>query len=185
MTRHEMELEKSLTQDRDKNINLQCLMTTEESRTKDFDAKDPINDLHSMLEKITKGKSNLMKSKSHKDDTDDMKIIGPEIESKESQEASIRGNIDDVIESIGTEGEDKHAQGSPTTKNTDVADSGSDSDPGVPTVPNRPPGWKAKEDPVVEIPESVIVQYRLSVEEIREMDRFKNYSPGEPSKVCY
>ena len=36
----------------------------------------------------------------------------------------------------------------------------------------------------ISIPESVIVTYRLSVGEIRQLPRFQEYEPGEPNKVC-
>lgn len=38
---------------------------------------------------------------------------------------------------------------------------------------------------VVPIPEEMIVQNRVSLEEICNMPRFSNYSPGEPSKTLY
>lgn len=147
LTRHEMELERSLLRDctSDDRRKVMSSLTTVLDPRDTSQSNNPMNQLPEILENITKGSN---KEKSRRKRRQKNKNLSPESNVKypandEPQEE------EDSLEGVGE----------------------------VATCEPRP------RTPVPEVSLDQINENKLTIEEIRNMPRFSNYAPGEPSQV--
>lgn len=163
LTRHEMELERSLLRDcnsDDKRKVMNALTTVLDPRERTL-PNDPMSQLPEILENITKGssqgKSKRRKRKQkNKDPTSD--------------DIDMKGLASDGSGVVTTEGS-SFDSGNRVQEEEEIGD--------VATCEPRP------RTPVPEVSLEDIQNNRLAIEEIKNLPRFENYAPGELSKVLY
>lgn len=161
LTRHEMELERSLLRDcnsDDKRKVMNALTTVLDPRERTL-PNDPMSQLPEILENITKGssqgKSKRRKRKQkNKDPTSD--------------DIDVKGLPSDGSGVVTTEGS-SFDSGNRVQEEEEIGD--------VATCEPRP------RTPVPEVSLEDIQNNRLAIEEIKNLPRFENYAPGELSKV--
>lgn len=162
LTRHEMELERSLLRDcnsDDKRKVMNALTTVLDPRERTL-PNDPMSQLPEILENITKGSS----------------------QGKSKRRKRKQKNKDPTSDDIDMKGLPSDGSGVVTTESSSF-DSGNrvqeEEEIGdVATCEPRP------RTPVPEISLEDIQNNRLTIEEIKNLPRFENYAPGELSKVC-
>lgn len=201
LSRHEMDLERSLVKDDRASRNLSTTLTTEAKRKVYVHPDDPMNHLPEILASVTKGgKSRKRKRKRHIDDSQDEETccfpkertfyetvaIQAENSKKEAQSETQESRLQ--IEDIAS----SSSSGDRLTRNVEplVADnvdtfSKADSamDPTIPSPSDRSCVKGGQHDHVEWVPEEDIVTNRLKPEEVKQIPRFENYSPGTESKV--
>lgn len=159
LTRHEMDLEKAVTQDRDSAKLFHCLVTE-----KSFDSVDPdhpINHLDQIWKDVLSSKPTCRRR-------------------KRKRAAAAVTSCDDSCEmtikvSSGSGSEE-------TTKCLQDEESGKILCHGR-LQSQSSDGSKQQKCDIEPVPIEVIERYRLSVEQIKQIPRFQNYSAGTPSPV--
>ena len=146
LTRHEMELERSLLRDctSDDRRKVMSSLTTVLDPRDTTQSNNPMNQLPEILENITKGSN---KEKSRRKRRQKNKNSSPEPHLK--YPANDESPEEDSLEGVGE----------------------------VATCEPRP------RTPVPEVSLEQIKENKLTIEEIRNIPRFSNYAPGEPSQV--
>jgi len=162
LTRHEMDLEKAVTQDRDSAKLFHCLVTE-----KSFDSVDldhPINHLDQIWKDVLSSKPTCRRRKRKRaaasvttcDDTCEMKIKVSSGSGSEETNTKSKNEQDEESGKILCHGR--------------LPSQSSD-------------GSKQQKCDIEPVPIEVIERYRLSVEQIKQIPRFQNYSAGTPSPV--
>lgn len=177
MSRQEMDLEQAITKNREKSKHLACLVT-DGSRSGAIDPNHPINHLEEILEKV----SSQLTSRAKRRKSD--------------------GNRPNCTKEVG-EVLQEHGMRRSSGKRSGLDSEESDSDEIMIQenfdVPSRPEGWQKVSEAVVllpdgtkaiqgnieSIPEDIIQRYKLTVEQIRALPRFKDYMPGKPNQVRF
>lgn len=163
LTRHEMELERSLLRDcnsDDKKKVMNALTTVLDPRERTL-PNDPMSQLPEILENITKGSSQ-GKSKRRKRKQKNKEPTSDEIDMK--------GLPSDGSRVVTTESSTFDSSTNRVQEEGEIVD--------VATCKPRP------RNPVPEVSLEDIQNNRLAIEEIKNLPRFENYAPGELSKVC-
>lgn len=163
LTRHEMELERSLLRDcnsDDKKKVMNALTTVLDPRESTL-PNDPMSQLPEILENITKGSSQ-GKSKRRKRKQKNKEPTSDEID--------IKGLPSDGSRVVTTESSTFDSSTNRVQEEGEIGD--------VATCKPRP------RNPVPEVSLEDIQNNRLAIEEIKNLPRFENYAPGELSKVC-
>lgn len=163
LTRHEMELERSLLRDcnsDDKKKVMNALTTVLDPRERTL-PNDPMSQLPEILENITKGSSQ-GKSKRRKRKQKNKEPTSDEIDMK--------GLPSDGSRVVTTESSTFDSSTNRVQEEGEIGD--------VATCKPRP------RNPVPEVSLEDIQNNRLAIEEIKNLPRFENYAPGEHSKVC-
>ena len=179
MTRHERELEASISHDVEKAKLLSCLMSTVAKETDFDDPKHPINHLDSMMENI------LQKQQV-------VKIETPEPSKYECCEKCDSYKREQATKPlVDAKGRLYVPADTTSEKRTENLPEYDDVAELVPFGPQPLQKFQCNADcsftlidDVESTPEEDIVQHRLSMEQIRELPRFHNYEAGEPNKVC-
>eukprot|EP00105_Crassostrea_gigas_P021501 XP_011440658.1 PREDICTED: RNA-binding protein 41-like isoform X2 [Crassostrea gigas] len=164
LTRHEMELERSLLRDcnsDDKKKVMNALTTVFDPRERTL-PNDPMSQLPEILENITKGSSQ-GKSKRHKRKQKNKEPTSDEIDMK--------GLPSDGSRVVTTESSTFDSSTNRVQEEGEIVD--------VATCKPRP------RNPVPEVSLEDIQNNRLAIEEIKNLPRFENYAPGELSKILY
>eukprot|EP00105_Crassostrea_gigas_P042565 XP_019926713.1 PREDICTED: RNA-binding protein 41-like isoform X1 [Crassostrea gigas] len=162
LTRHEMELERSLLRDcnsDDKKKVMNALTTVFDPRERTL-PNDPMSQLPEILENITKGSSQ-GKSKRHKRKQKNKEPTSDEIDMK--------GLPSDGSRVVTTESSTFDSSTNRVQEEGEIVD--------VATCKPRP------RNPVPEVSLEDIQNNRLAIEEIKNLPRFENYAPGELSKT--
>lgn len=164
LTRHEMELERSLLRDcnsDDKKKVMNALTTVLDPRERTL-PNDPMSQLPEILENITKGSSQ-GKSKRRKRKQKNKEPTSDEIDMK--------GLPSDGSRVVTTESSTFDSSTNRVQEEGEIGD--------VATCKPRP------RNPVPEVSLEDIQNNRLAIEEIKNLPRFENYAPGELSKILY
>lgn len=164
LTRHEMELERSLLRDcnsDDKKKVMNALTTVLDPRERTL-PNDPMSQLPEILENITKGSSQ-GKSKRRKRKQKNKEPTFDEIDMK--------GLPSDGSRVITTESSTFDSSTNRVQEEGEIGD--------VATCKPRP------RNPVPEVSLEDIQNNRLAIQEIKNLPRFENYAPGELSKILY
>lgn len=164
LTRHEMELERSLLRDcnsDDKKKVMNALTTVLDPRERTL-PNDPMSQLPEILENITKGSSQ-GKSKRRKRKQKNKELTSDEIDMK--------GLLSDGSRVVTTESSTFDSSTNRVQEEGEIGD--------VATCEPRP------RNPVPEVSLEDIQNNRLAIEEIKNLPRFENYAPGELSKILY
>lgn len=164
LTRHEMELERSLLRDcnsDDKKKVMNALTTVLDPRERTL-PNDPMSQLPEILENITKGSSQ-GKSKRRKRKQKNKEPTSDEIDMK--------GLPSDGSRVVTTESSTFDSSTNRVQEEGEIGD--------VATCKPRP------RNPVPEVSLEDIQNNRLAIEEIKNLPRFENYAPGEHSKILY
>lgn len=164
LTRHEMELERSLLRDcnsDDKKKVMNALTTVLDPRERTL-PNDPMSQLPEILENITKGSSQ-GKSKRRKRKQKNKEPTSDEIDMK--------GLPSDGSRVVTTESSTFDSSTNRVQEEGEIGD--------VATCEPRP------RNPVPEVSLEDIQNNRLAIEEIKNLPRFENYAPGELSKILY
>lgn len=164
LTRHEMELERSLLRDcnsDDKKKVMNALTTVLDPRERAL-PNDPMSQLPEILENITKGSSQ-GKSKRRKRKQKNKEPTSDEIDMK--------GLLSDGSRVVTTESSTFDSSTNRVQEEGEIGD--------VATCKPRP------RNPVPEVSLEDIQNNRLANEEIKNLPRFENYAPGELSKILY
>lgn len=164
LTRHEMELERSLLRDcnsDDKKKVMNALTTVLDPRERTL-PNDPMSQLPEILENITKGSSQ-GKSKRRKRKQKNKEPTFDEIDMK--------GLSSDGSRVVTTESSTFDSSTNRVQEEGEIGD--------VATCKPRP------RNPVPEVSLEDIQNNRLAIEEIKNLPRFENYAPGELSKILY
>lgn len=164
LTRHEMELERSLLRDcnsDDKKKVMNALTTVLDPRERTL-PNDPMSQLPEILENITKGSSQ-GKSKRRKRKQKNKEPTSDEIDMK--------GLLSDGSRVVTTESSTFDSSTNRVQEEGEIGD--------VATCKPRP------RNPVPEVSLEDIQNNRLAIEEIKNLPRFENYAPGELSKILY
>lgn len=164
LTRHEMELERSLLRDcnsDDKKKVMNALTTVLDPRERTL-PNDPMSQLPEILENITKGSSQ-GKSKRRKRKQKNKEPTFDEIDMK--------GLLSDGSRVVTTESSTFDSSTNRVQEEGEIGD--------VATCKPRP------RNPVPEVSLEDIQNNRLANEEIKNLPRFENYAPGELSKILY
>lgn len=164
LTRHEMELERSLLRDcnsDDKKKVMNALTTVLDPRERTL-PNDPMSQLPEILENITKGSSQ-GKSKRRKRKQKNKEPTSDEIDMK--------GLLSDGSRVVTTESYTFDSSTNRVQEEREIGD--------VATCEPRP------RNPVPEVSLEDIQNNRLAIEEIKNLPRFENYAPGELSKILY
>lgn len=164
LTRHEMELERSLLRDcnsDDKKKVMNALTTVLDPRERTL-PNDPMSQLPEILENITKGSSQ-GKSKRRKRKQKNKEPTSDEIDMK--------GLPSDWSRVVTTESSTFDSSTNRVQEEGEIGD--------VATCKPRP------RNPVPEVSLEDIQNNRLAIEEIKNLPRFENYAPGELSKILY
>lgn len=164
LTRHEMELERSLLRDcnsDDKKKVMNALTTVLDPRESTL-PNDPMSQLPEILENITKGSSQ-GKSKRRKRKQKNKEPTSDEIDMK--------GLPSDWSRVVTTESSTFDSSTNRVQEEREIGD--------VATCKPRP------RNPVPEVSLEDIQNNRLAIEEIKNLPRFENYAPGELSKILY
>lgn len=164
LTRHEMELERSLLRDcnsDDKKKVMNALTTVLDPRERTL-PNDPMSQLPEILENITKGSSQ-GKSKRRKRKQKNKEPTFDEIDMK--------GLLSDGSRVVTTESSTFDSSTNRVQEEGEIGD--------VATCKPRP------RNPVPEVSLEDIQNNRLAIEEIKNLPRFENYAPGELSKILY
>lgn len=164
LTRHEMELERSLLRDcnsDDKKKVMNALTTVLDPRERTL-PNDPMSQLPEILENITKGSSQ-GKSKRRKRKQKNKEPTSDEIDMK--------GLLSDGSRVITTESSTFDSSTNRVQEEGEIGE--------VATCKPRP------RNPVPEVSLEDIQNNRLAIEEIKNLPRFENYAPGELSKILY
>lgn len=164
LTRHEMELERSLLRDcnsDDKKKVMNALTTVLDPRERTL-PNDPMSQLPEILENITKGSSQ-GKSKRRKRKQKNKEPTSDEIDMK--------GLPSDGSRVVTTESSTFDSSTNRVQEEEEIGD--------VATCKPRP------RNPVPEVSLEDIQNNRLAIEEIKNLPRFENYAPGELSKILY
>ncbi|CAH1779301.1 unnamed protein product [Owenia fusiformis] len=156
LTRQEMDFENSITHD-DKTKALNMLITRGESQNDTTHPDDPINHLDTLLDDVSVKTKHQKRKKYTKKEVSKIEAPSSSYPACEWQTTWEHPNLNDW-------------------KN-------------APTCAERPgskQGERSRSPSDIEsIPEDIIRKFRLSADEIRNIDRFKDYSPGDPSNVLY
>lgn len=164
LTRHEMELERSLLRDcnsDDKKKVMNALTTVLDPRERTL-PNDPMSQLPEILENITKGSSQ-GKSKRRKRKQKNKEPTSDEIDMK--------GLLSDGCRVVTTESSTFDSSTNRVQEEGEIGE--------VATCKPRP------RNPVPEVSLEDIQNNRLAFEEIKNLPRFENYAPGELSKILY
>lgn len=164
LTRHEMELERSLLRDcnsDDKKKVMNALTTVLDPRERTL-PNDPMSQLPEILENITKGSSQ-GKSKRRKRKQKNKEPTSDEIDMK--------GLPSDGSRVVTTESYTFDSSTNRVPEEGEIGD--------VATCKPRP------RNPVPEVSLEDIQNNRLAIEEIKNLPRFENYTSGELSKILY
>lgn len=164
LTRHEMELERSLLRDcnsDDKKKVMNALTTVLDPRERTL-PNDPMSQLPEILENITKGSSQ-GKSRRRKRKQKNKELTSDEIDMK--------GLPSDGSRVVTTESSTFDSSTNRVQEEGEIGD--------VATCKPRP------RTPVPEVSLEDIQNNRLAIEEIKNLPRFENYAPGELSKILY
>jgi hypothetical protein len=171
LTRHEMELEHAVTHDRDPSKVFRCLLT---NRSKDavLDPDHPINHLDEIWKDVvSRNPPKTSRRRKRK------RTKGPEADGKISETVDAVEVLKAAVNTSPVHCDNQLV----ALHDDDDADGGDDV--AVATVEPKPP--KPLDRDVEPIPVEVIERYRLSVDQIKQLPRFKDYSPGEPSPILY
>lgn len=164
LTRHEMELERSLLRDcnsDDKKKVMNALTTVLDPRERTL-PNDPMSQLPEILENITKGSSQ-GNSKRRKRKQKNKELTSDEIDMK--------GLPSDGSRVVTTESSTFDSSTNRVQEEGEIGD--------VATCKPRP------RNPEPEVSLEDIQNNRLAIEEIKNLPRFENYAPGELSKILY
>lgn len=164
LTRHEMELERSLLRDcnsDDKKKVMNALTTVLDPRERTL-PNDPMSQLPEILENITKGSSQ-GKSRRRKRKQKNKELTSDEIDMK--------GLLSDGSRVVTTESSTFDSSTNRVQEEGEIGD--------VATCKPRP------RNPVPEVSLEDIQNNRLAIEEIKNLPRFENYAPGELSEILY
>lgn len=218
MSRHEMDLENSISHDQQKAKSLSILMTNVKPDTNAQNLDDPMSNIKELLQKVERGESqkflgqNNEDSESSDDEEGEDRIPPPSCMTfkafmKESKEQVSQRRVVDIPQSEcpdcakstvecyyhsrrrKEETSDQVVNGGVTTdteqrkskrkkKRHKKKDTGDTRKCGLIEMKQT-----ATDIDLEPIPIEVIQKYRISSEQIKEIDRFKEYSPGQPSKV--
>ena len=216
MTRHEMDLENSISHDQQKAKSLSILMT--DVKPEDDFKDDPMNNIKELLEKVEQGKSKTITkpSATHSDasdgsDSDDSLskascLTFKEFMKKTKQELSDKKVVDisqdECPDCARSTIECYYHSRRKKQDGCATVDYNNDSVNEITYKAKRKKKHKKKQkrektsyserkeiketvanvklDP---IPLEVIEKYRITLDEIKHMDRFTDYSPGQPNKV--
>jgi len=174
LSRHEMDLEKAVTRDRDSSKVFHCLVT---DKSVDSVSPDhPINHLEQIWKDVLSSKATCRKRKRKRvatviaDDGASCEVstkvdsgcVSEETVSKclHHAEAPVKSATHERVELLSSD----HC----TQKKCDIT----------------PDHCTQKKCDITPVPVEVIERYRLSVDQIKQLPRFQNYCIGTPSPVC-
>lgn len=191
MSRQEMDLEQAITKNREKSKHLACLVT-DGSRSGAIHPNHPINHLGEILEKVSSRITNRAKRrKLGSSRANCTKGVGEELQDN--------GMTRSCVKRSGHESEELDSDENMVQENFDVPNrpegwvkvaepnrpEGFAKVPEVDPVVLLPDGTKALQGNIESIPEDTIKRYRLTLEQIRALPRFKDYTPGTPNQVRF
>ncbi len=202
MSRHELDLERSLTHDRDGLELSKCLVKPKSPDPEYLDRAHPIYHLDSILEEaLEKRKAGTSEVKCEDTkfvpDTEQADIQAPIPEEDKTDigchldrtVSPTTDCVDDIAAASGSEKSGiKQSEKRKRVTSTPYVMKGQGANAGrVTDMADVDCGDSCKtvDLPVESIPSDVIERYRLTVDQIRDLPRFHNYQPGEPSKVGF
>ena len=189
LSRQEMDLEQAISRDRDKSKLLGCLLTERKPRTIVSDPNHPINHLDDIVQEVMTRKRKGEKSAAVRHDIDgsdtgstDKHAVVATCAEREDCDINPTENVSEMSTC-----EDKNAVVLDCYKSNPwvTVESVSDRMAAVSYLlnPQKAEALESDQKVVVSIPVDEIERARLSPEEIKTMTKFKNYEPGEPTKV--
>ena len=188
--RHEMQLEKSISQSSQSSKFLHGMLIKEQSQHATVNPADPMNNLQDIIKTIHKPfrwkhrkreKDNSYKLECNLECCVKTNIIGASHSDKPCEEC----------ERLETECPLEHRKLPVATcmerpsdfVSCDKTDSHADESTSKPKAPDKDKAVPINDKDIESIPEDVIKRYKLSSEEIRKLPRFENYDPGKPNNV--
>lgn len=182
MSRHEMDLERAISQNSERAKQLSCLLTNCGGHPAPANSEDPMDHLPEILEVVTKrGQAKASSRKRRRDLSDktvqiktdpnmtDLKGIYEERERSLSQTdfpCKCSTNCNDIDMIGGSKETTKNYANSVTDDNNEQRSS-----------------LKSLSGKIESIPEEEILKERLTIAEIQQLPRFKDYTPGDPTQV--
>ena len=202
MTRHERQLEASISHDSEKTKLLSCLLTSKQPSDAEVDFSDPshpMNNLDSIMHDILGSEKQLERKAeaseivchSSQQDAASDECAGSDIIPKSIPKYECCENCDRYNKSV-KKGSQPYSDWEPVPPRNaplPVVGCANRPDTELQTEPlskfasAMPGAPKTLVGNVESISEEDIMKHRLSAEEIVQLPRFQNYSPGEPSKV--
>jgi len=166
LSRHEMDLEKAVTRDRDSTKVFHCLVTNKSVDSVDPD--HPINHLDQIWKDVLSSKPTCRRRRKRKRGA---AVVTDDI-------ASGAGDVTSVNTDSGDPSEDTVHKSvcCEEVSVKSVVQEGLES--------SSTDNCKQSKCSVEPVPIEVIERHRLSVDEIRQLPRFQNYNAGTPSQVC-
>ncbi|XP_064608732.1 RNA-binding protein 41-like [Liolophura sinensis] len=184
MGRHEMDLEKAISHNSDRAKLLSCLLTTYSDHHAAANSDDPMDHLPEILEAVTKrGQTKASRRKRRHDlkdktiyDEGDAYMTDPSGISNERDRSSSQ---EDMSPGCSTNCSDMHiiCESKETTENS--------ADNVVNDNNEQSSNLKSLSGKIDSIPEEEIIKERLTIEDIQQLTRFKDYTPGHPTQVLY
>lgn len=161
LSRHEMDLEKAVTRDRDSSKVFHCLVT--HKSVDSLDPDHPINHLDQIWKDVLSSKPTCRRRKRKRRAT----VI---TDDTASCELSTKVDIDSVSEE-------------PVSKCSQHEEAAVNRPSPARLQPSDSDHCKQLKSDIEPVPIEVIERYRLSLEQIKQLPRFQNYSVGIPSPV--
>jgi len=162
LSRHEMDLEKAVTQDRDSTKVFRCLVR--DKLTDSVDPDHPINHLDQIWTEVLSSKPTCRRRKRK------------------------RGAAAITSDSRSCETSTKVGGGSASEEAVSKCLQREEASDSIPSHERLQPSSSDHSKPlkgnIEPVPVEVIERYRLSVEQIKQLPRFQNYSVGTPTAVC-
>ena len=185
--RHEMQLEKSLSQTSQSSKFLHGVLIKEKAKIASVNQADPMNNLEDIMETIT---YKPFKRKHKKHGKDDGYKLGCALECCVKVDDTVETSCD-KCEISGTDCPLEHRmppvatcmERPPDFVSKDNGNSNSVESQNKLIVPKVDTCVPINDEDIESIPEHVIRSYKLSAEEIKKIPRFENYDTGEPNNV--
>ena len=179
LSRQEMDLERAISHDRDKAGLLGCLLTERKTNSGVLDPNHPMNHLDDIVQEVMKQKRKGKKSTA----------VRREVTENDDSSADKFGTIatcaerEDCDLTLTTCEESKDGSNCYKANPWVTVESVADRIKAITDLlnPSQVMSSENPQVPVVSVEE--IERARLSAEEIKAMPRFRNFEPGEPSKV--
>lgn len=162
LSRHEMDLEKAVTRDRDSCKVFHCLVT--DKSVDSVDPDHPINHLDQIWKDVLSSKPTCRRKKRKRRAT----VITDDSASCEMSTKTDSSNVSEETVSHCSQ----HDEGSVMSSICERLE------------PLSSDYSKQQKHNIEPVPVEVIERYRLSVEQIKQLPRFQNYTVGLPSPVC-
>jgi len=189
LSRQEMDLEQAISRDRDKSKLLGCLLTERKPSTTVSDPNHPINHLDDIVQEVMTRKRKGGKSAAVRHDIDESDTGSADkhaVVATCAERKDCNTNLTENVSEMST-CEETNALVLDCYKSNPwvVVESVSDRMAAVSSLlnPQKAVASESGQKVVVSIPVDEIERARLSPQEIKTIPKFRNYEPGEPTKV--